>query len=162
MEQTQEDALSSLSVKDLKSLLHRHKIDFRGALEKSELLKLAREHNLKWGNRLANEKSPYLLQHKNNPVDWYPFGEEAFEKAKKEDKCLIISIGYGQLANKTISLSEIFFFSHSPLVATCHWCHVMERECFENEEIASLMNESFVCVKVDREELPGFFPFCFC
>jgi len=83
-------------------------------------------------NRLAQEKSPYLLQHAHNPVDWYPWGEKAFEKAEKEDKPVFLSIGY----------------------ATCHWCHVMEHESFENEEIAALMNEAFVCIKVDREERP--------
>ncbi|MCF7848487.1 MAG: thioredoxin domain-containing protein [Kiritimatiellales bacterium] len=83
-------------------------------------------------NRLAGEKSPYLLQHAHNPVDWYPWGEVAFAKAKAEDKPIFLSIGY----------------------ATCHWCHVMERESFENEEIAALMNEAFVCIKVDREERP--------
>lgn len=83
-------------------------------------------------NRLANEKSPYLLQHKNNPVDWYPWGDEAFDKAKKEDKPVFLSIGY----------------------ATCHWCHVMEHESFEDEEVAKLMNEAFVNIKVDREERP--------
>ncbi len=83
-------------------------------------------------NRLANEKSPYLLQHAHNPVDWYPWGEEAFEKARAEDKPIFLSIGY----------------------ATCHWCHVMAHESFENEEIAALMNEAFVCIKVDREERP--------
>ena len=83
-------------------------------------------------NRLADEKSPYLLQHAYNPVDWFPWGDEAFEKASQEDKPVFLSVGY----------------------ATCHWCHVMERESFENEEIASLLNESFVCIKVDREERP--------
>ncbi len=83
-------------------------------------------------NRLINEKSPYLLQHAHNPVDWYPWGREAFELAKKEDKPIFLSIGY----------------------ATCHWCHVMEKESFENPEIAKLMNDSFVNIKVDREELP--------
>lgn len=83
-------------------------------------------------NRLAGEKSPYLLQHAHNPVDWYPWGEEAFQKAKQEDKPIFLSIGY----------------------ATCHWCHVMERESFESEEIAKLMNDAFVCIKVDREERP--------
>ncbi len=83
-------------------------------------------------NRLAHETSPYLLQHANNPVDWYPWGEEAFEKARQEDKPLLVSVGY----------------------AACHWCHVMEHESYENEEIARLMNERFVCVKVDREERP--------
>ncbi len=83
-------------------------------------------------NALANETSPYLLQHKDNPVDWVPWGEEAFEKARREDKPVFLSVGY----------------------STCHWCHVMERESFENEAIAAVMNEGFVCVKVDREERP--------
>ncbi|GIW73393.1 MAG: thioredoxin domain-containing protein [Planctomycetota bacterium] len=83
-------------------------------------------------NRLAREKSPYLLQHAHNPVDWYPWGEEAFARARHEDKPIFLSVGY----------------------ATCHWCHVMERESFEDEEIARLLNEHFVCVKVDREERP--------
>lgn len=83
-------------------------------------------------NRLATEKSPYLLQHADNPVDWYPWGEEAFEKAKKEDKPVFLSIGY----------------------ATCHWCHVMAHESFEDEDVARLMNEAFVNIKVDREERP--------
>ena len=83
-------------------------------------------------NRLIHEKSPYLLQHARNPVDWYPWGAEAFEKAKKEDKPIFLSIGY----------------------STCHWCHVMEEESFENAEIAKMMNEYFVPIKVDREERP--------
>ena len=83
-------------------------------------------------NRLVQEKSPYLLQHAYNPVDWYPWGEEAFEKAKREDKIVILSIGY----------------------ATCHWCHVMERESFEDEHTALIMNRDFVSIKVDREERP--------
>jgi uncharacterized protein len=83
-------------------------------------------------NRLAQEKSPYLLQHADNPVDWYPWGEEAFNKAREENKPVFLSIGY----------------------ATCHWCHVMEHESFEDEEVASLMNEAFVNIKVDREERP--------
>ncbi len=83
-------------------------------------------------NRLANEESPYLLQHADNPVDWYPWGEEAFEKAKEEDKPIFLSIGY----------------------STCHWCHVMEHESFEDEQVAKLLNETFVCIKVDREERP--------
>jgi uncharacterized protein YyaL (SSP411 family) len=83
-------------------------------------------------NRLIDEKSPYLLQHAHNPVDWYPWGEDAFDKARQEDKPIFLSIGY----------------------STCHWCHVMERESFENEEIAQLMNELFVNIKVDREERP--------
>jgi len=83
-------------------------------------------------NRLAHEKSPYLLQHAHNPVDWYPWGDEAFEKAAREDKAVFLSIGY----------------------STCHWCHVMERESFENDQIAQVLNESFVSIKVDREERP--------
>jgi len=83
-------------------------------------------------NRLIHEKSPYLLQHAHNPVDWYPWGEEAFEEARRRECPLLVSIGY----------------------ATCHWCHVMERESFEDLEIASLMNRAFVNVKVDREERP--------
>ena len=83
-------------------------------------------------NRLANEKSPYLLQHAHNPVDWFPWGEEAFQKARHENKPIFLSIGY----------------------STCHWCHVMERESFENETIAELMNRDYVPIKVDREERP--------
>ncbi|MGB7343944.1 MAG: thioredoxin domain-containing protein [Pirellulaceae bacterium] len=83
-------------------------------------------------NRLAKESSPYLLQHAHNPVDWFPWGEEAFAKAKRENKMVFLSVGY----------------------AACHWCHVMERESFEDAEIAALMNQKFVCVKVDREERP--------
>jgi uncharacterized protein YyaL (SSP411 family) len=83
-------------------------------------------------NALADETSPYLLQHANNPVEWMPWGEEAFAKAKKEDKLVFLSIGY----------------------STCHWCHVMEHESFENEEIAAVMNKHFINIKVDREERP--------
>ncbi len=83
-------------------------------------------------NRLINEKSPYLLQHAYNPVDWYPWGEEAFQKSRLEDKPVFLSIGY----------------------STCHWCHVMERESFEDPVVASLLNTNFVPVKVDREERP--------
>jgi uncharacterized protein len=83
-------------------------------------------------NRLINEKSPYLLQHAHNPIDWYPWGEEAFRRARTEDKPLFVSIGY----------------------SSCHWCHVMEKESFEDEAVAELLNRAFVCVKVDREERP--------
>jgi uncharacterized protein YyaL (SSP411 family) len=83
-------------------------------------------------NRLAKESSPYLLQHAHNPVDWYPWGREALDKAKKENKLIFLSIGY----------------------SACHWCHVMERETFSNLEIAKILNDSFVCIKVDREERP--------
>jgi uncharacterized protein YyaL (SSP411 family) len=83
-------------------------------------------------NRLIYEKSPYLQQHAENPVDWYAWGEEAFQKAKKEDKPIFLSIGY----------------------ATCHWCHVMAHESFEDEEIAQVLNTYFIAIKVDREERP--------
>ncbi|NOT73780.1 MAG: thioredoxin domain-containing protein [Cyclobacteriaceae bacterium] len=83
-------------------------------------------------NRLIHSTSPYLLQHAHNPVDWFEWGKEALEKAKKEDKPILVSIGY----------------------SSCHWCHVMERESFENNDIAGIMNEHFVCIKVDREERP--------
>ncbi|MGZ4936838.1 MAG: thioredoxin domain-containing protein, partial [Halobacteriota archaeon] len=83
-------------------------------------------------NRLANERSPYLLQHAHNPVDWYPWGHEAFETAQRESKPIFLSIGY----------------------SACHWCHVMAHESFEDSEIAALMNDAFVNVKVDREERP--------
>ena len=83
-------------------------------------------------NRLAQETSPYLLQHAQNPVDWYPWSEEALEKAKQEDKPIIVSIGY----------------------SACHWCHVMEHECFEDAEVAQRMNDHFISIKVDREERP--------
>src|ERR687892_151179 len=83
-------------------------------------------------NHLINENSPYLLQHANNPVDWYPWGEEALTKARAENKPIFLSIGY----------------------AACHWCHVMEHESFEDPETATLMNENFVNIKVDREERP--------
>ncbi|MBU0768755.1 MAG: thioredoxin domain-containing protein, partial [Proteobacteria bacterium] len=89
------------------------------------------EHQLK-PNLLIHEKSPYLLQHAYNPVDWYPWGDEALEKARKEDKPILLSIGY----------------------STCHWCHVMEEESFMNPDIAELMNTHFVCIKLDREERP--------
>ncbi|MDD4334087.1 MAG: thioredoxin domain-containing protein, partial [Desulfotomaculaceae bacterium] len=84
------------------------------------------------GNRLAKEKSPYLLQHANNPVDWYPWSEEAFEEAKKRACPVFLSVGY----------------------STCHWCHVMEKESFEDEEVAAILNHNFVSIKVDREERP--------
>ena len=83
-------------------------------------------------NHLINETSPYLLQHAHNPVNWYPWGDEALQISKKEDRPILLSIGY----------------------SACHWCHVMERESFENPDIAALMNEHFVNIKVDREERP--------
>nr|WP_313783480.1 thioredoxin domain-containing protein [Paenibacillus larvae] len=83
-------------------------------------------------NRLIAEKSPYLLQHAYNPVNWYAWSEEAFDKAERENKPIFLSIGY----------------------STCHWCHVMERESFEDKEVADLLNEHFVAIKVDREERP--------
>ena len=83
-------------------------------------------------NRLIDEKSPYLLQHAANPVDWYPWGDEAFARALNEDKPVFLSIGY----------------------ATCHWCHVMAHESFEDDGVAALLNKDFICIKVDREERP--------
>ncbi|WP_282780039.1 thioredoxin domain-containing protein, partial [Phaeodactylibacter xiamenensis] len=83
-------------------------------------------------NALVNENSPYLLQHAHNPVNWYPWGAEALQKAKEEDKLIVISVGY----------------------AACHWCHVMEHESFEDSTVARIMNENFVAIKVDREERP--------
>jgi hypothetical protein len=100
--------------------------------------KISREKNMpiktapKYTNRLINETSPYLLQHAHNPVDWYPWGREAFERAEKQDKPIFLSIGY----------------------STCHWCHVMERESFEDEQTAGIMNKYFVNIKVDREHRP--------
>ncbi|MEX0978778.1 MAG: thioredoxin domain-containing protein, partial [Pirellulales bacterium] len=90
--------------------------------------KAAPEHT----NRLAKETSPYLLLHAHNPVDWYPWGEEALSKARKEKKLIFLSVGY----------------------SSCYWCHVMERQSFTDEEIAAKLNENFVCIKVDREERP--------
>ena len=84
------------------------------------------------GNRLMHERSPYLLQHAHNSVDWYPWGQEAFNKARQENKPIFLSIGY----------------------STCHWCHVMAHESFDDMEIAALMNDAFVNVKVDKEERP--------
>ncbi|MBI1831085.1 MAG: thioredoxin domain-containing protein, partial [Planctomycetes bacterium] len=86
----------------------------------------------KFTNRLAKETSPYLLMHAHNPTNWYAWGPEAFAKAKKEGKLIFLSIGY----------------------SSCFWCHVMERESFNNEAVAKILNESFVCIKVDREERP--------
>jgi uncharacterized protein YyaL (SSP411 family) len=83
-------------------------------------------------NRLAQETSPYLLQHAYNPVDWYPWGRDALDRAKSENRPILLSVGY----------------------SACHWCHVMERESFEDDETALLMNEHYVCIKVDREERP--------
>lgn len=83
-------------------------------------------------NRLAYEKSPYLLQHKDNPVDWYPWCAAAFARAESEDKPILLSVGY----------------------STCHWCHVMARESFDDAEVAKILNKDYICIKVDREERP--------
>ena len=88
------------------------------------------EKKHKHTNRLAGETSPYLLQHAHNPVNWYPWCDEAFEKAKRENKPIFLSVGY----------------------STCYWCHVMEVESFEDEEVAAIINEHFIAIKVDREE----------
>ncbi len=100
--------------------------------ERVEKAHVMSDSNDRHRNRLANENSPYLLSHAGNPVDWYPWGEEALNKAKTEDRPIFLSIGY----------------------AACHWCHVMERESFEDERIAGFLNEHFVCIKVDREQRP--------
>jgi len=84
-------------------------------------------------NHLINEKSPYLIQHAHNPVDWHPWSEATFKRAESENKPIFLSIGY----------------------ATCHWCHVMEKESFEDKETAGYLNDTFVCIKVDREERPA-------
>ena len=97
----------------------------------SEIAQLPRDGGVEF-NRLVFESSPYLLQHARNPIDWYPWGEEAFSKALKENKPVFLSIGY----------------------TTCHWCHVMEHESFEDDEVAELMNKDYICIKVDREERP--------
>ena len=94
--------------------------------------KSSTENESEYTNHLINEKSPYLLQHAHNPVDWYPWGEEAFATARKENKPIFLSVGY----------------------STCHWCHVMERESYSDPETAKIMNANFVSVKVDREERP--------
>jgi len=94
--------------------------------------KSSKDGNHKYTNKLINESSPYLLQHAHNPVDWYPWGDEALAKAKAEDKMIIVSVGY----------------------AACHWCHVMEHESFEDTLVSKIMNENFICIKVDREERP--------
>src|SRR6185503_11437175 len=99
-----------------------------GPCRRKESAMSATEHT----NRLAKETSPYLLQHAHNPVDWYPWGEEAFARARAEDRPVLLSVGY----------------------SACHWCHVMERESFENPDIAAVMNAGFVNIKVDREERP--------
>ncbi|MEE9125406.1 MAG: thioredoxin domain-containing protein, partial [candidate division NC10 bacterium] len=93
---------------------------------------MSQEGGARHTNRLIHETSPYLLQHAHNPVDWYAWGAEALRRAKEENRPILLSIGY----------------------STCHWCHVMERESFEEEAIAALMNKHFVCIKVDREERP--------
>jgi uncharacterized protein YyaL (SSP411 family) len=97
-----------------------------GRLSQAGALRLPESEEM---NRLIHSTSPYLLQHAHNPVDWYPWGEEALARARDEDRPILLSIGY----------------------SSCHWCHVMERESFENATIAALMNENFVCIKVDRE-----------
>jgi uncharacterized protein YyaL (SSP411 family) len=94
--------------------------------------KSSTENEPEYTNHLINEKSPYLLQHAHNPVDWYPWGEEAFARAKKENKLIFLSVGY----------------------STCHWCHVMERESYSDPGLAEILNANFVSIKVDREERP--------
>lgn len=107
-------------------------LHFNSCAQQQESRIAAVKENFKYTNQLIHESSPYLLQHAHNPVNWYPWGEEALAKAKSENKLLIISIGY----------------------AACHWCHVMEHESFEDEEVAKYMNDNFVAIKIDREERP--------
>src|SRR5437016_10868549 len=101
-------------------------------MEKRKMSETQSRGQHKHTNQLIHESSPYLLQHAHNPVDWYPWGEAALAKARQENKPILLSVGY----------------------SACHWCHVMERESFENEAIAALMNRDFVNIKVDREERP--------
>ncbi|KAL6968455.1 dTMP kinase [Sarracenia purpurea var. burkii] len=108
--------------------IHSHKILAMAAKSQNPTSSATHKHT----NRLAAEHSPYLLQHAHNPVNWYPWGEEAFEEARKRDVPIFLSIGY----------------------STCHWCHVMEVESFEDEGVAKLLNDLFVSIKVDREERP--------
>ena len=107
-------------------------LDARGPKYKPRTHHLHEDGRPKYTNRLILESSPYLLQHAHNPVDWHPWGDQAFAKARLLDRPVILSVGY----------------------STCHWCHVMEEESFEDEEIARFMNENFVSIKVDREERP--------
>lgn len=118
-----------MSVKNIPVNLSVDKEDYEGNIKTFIKRMLDEGHT---PNRLINEKSPYLLQHAFNPVDWYPWGDEAFEKARKENKPIFLSIGY----------------------STCYWCHVMEREVFEVDDIAAIMNDMFISIKVDREERP--------
>ena len=134
------DQLSTVAHKNMKSIILIGIIcligmagcnpDLRRSSAKTESNNM--ENTTKHTNRLISSTSPYLQQHAHNPVDWYPWGEEALQKAKDEDKPILVSIGY----------------------SSCHWCHVMERESFENDSIAGIMNEYFVNIKVDREERP--------
>ena len=103
-----------------------------GSEEKAQDAHIAEPEKGSQMNRLAKESSPYLLQHASNPVDWYPWGEEALDTAKREGKPIFLSIGY----------------------SACHWCHVMAHESFESEAIAAILNEHFISIKVDREERP--------
>ena len=105
---------------------------FRGGKYKPRTRHILPDGWAKYTNRLFLESSPYLLQHAHNPVNWYPWGDEAFETAKKLNRPILLSIGY----------------------STCHWCHVMEEESFEDEEIARYINENYIAIKVDREERP--------
>jgi uncharacterized protein YyaL (SSP411 family) len=116
------------------SISRSHLFLFYGLLVAASVLLVAEQKPTDhvFTNRLAREKSPYLLQHAHNPVDWYPWGEEAFAKARRENKPIFLSVGY----------------------STCHWCHVMAHESFENDEVAAIMNREFVNIKVDREERP--------
>jgi len=130
--QSQEETrLNTHYSKDLQKELH-HALESKGKSYQPKTAHLLSDGQPKFINRLILEDSPYLLQHAHNPVDWFAWGDQAFEKAKAENKPIFLSIGY----------------------STCHWCHVMERESFDNPKIASLLNEHFICIKVDRERRP--------
>jgi uncharacterized protein YyaL (SSP411 family) len=143
-EQQQEQQMAAaagyddLNTQQLRDLLKSAGVSAHGAERKEELIALAHQQHVDPSiithkkNHLSEEKSPYLLQHAHNPVHWFAFGPNAFEQASKQDKPILISIGY----------------------ATCHWCHVMERESFEDEQVAQMMNDNFISIKIDREELP--------
>eukprot|EP00879_Flechtneria_rotunda_P007477 GHRR01007843.1.p1 GENE.GHRR01007843.1~~GHRR01007843.1.p1 ORF type:complete len:375 (+),score=98.63 GHRR01007843.1:223-1347(+) len=123
--------LSSLRTAHRSGLYH-NRSNTIGTMATQSAASHAVEGEHKYTNRLAKEQSPYLLQHAHNPVDWYPWSDEAFEAAKQQSKPIFLSVGY----------------------ATCHWCHVMEHESFESEEAAAIMNKHFINIKVDREERP--------
>src|SRR6202795_765888 len=126
-------AIAHATVEDRRERVARSSaLHARHAISDTKRASMSDKHPDRKPNRLINEQSPYLRQHAYNPVDWYAWGDEALKRAHADNKPILLSIGY----------------------SACHWCHVMERESFENEQIAQLMNENFVSIKVDREERP--------